>query len=168
MWTLKRLRPEAIPAALEKAERYRLLNQPELAQSICEDILAVSPDHQEALITLILALTDRFSEPRPPSPRQARELLSRLQGDYERAYYAGLIAEREGLAWLRSDKPHATRHAYECLRQAMDFYEQAETLRPHNNDDAILRWNTCVRLLLAHPDLAPAPEIAEASYTLED
>ncbi|MCS7270404.1 MAG: hypothetical protein NZ703_04900, partial [Gemmataceae bacterium] len=121
MWTLKRLRPEAIPAALEKAERYRLLNQPELAQSICEDILAIAPDHQEALITLILALTDRFGEPRPPSPRQARQLLNRLHGEYERAYYAGLIAEREGLAWLRSDKPLAAQHAYQCLRQAMEY-----------------------------------------------
>ncbi|MBA2224856.1 MAG: hypothetical protein WHU94_05385 [Thermogemmata sp.] len=168
MWTLKRLRPEAIPAALEKAERYRLLNQPELAQSICEDILAIDPDHQEALITLILAITDRFQEPRPPSPRQARELLSRLQGPYERAYYAGLIAEREGLAWLRSDKPHSSQHAYACFRQAMEHYETAEALRPQQNDDAILRWNTCVRMLLAHPDLAPPPETAEATYSLED
>jgi hypothetical protein len=168
MWTLKRLRPEAIPSALEKAERYRLLNQPELAQSICEDILAIDPNHQEALITLILAITDRFQEPRPPSPRQARELLARLQGPYERAYYAGLIAEREGLAWLRSDKPHSSQHAYACFRQAMEHYETAEALRPHNNDDAILRWNTCVRMLLAHPDLAPPPETAEATHSLED
>jgi len=50
MAELKRLHKDAIPAALEKAERYRLLNEPGEAESICLDILAVDPDNQRALI----------------------------------------------------------------------------------------------------------------------
>ena len=62
MFELKHIGPEAIPAALDKAERYRLLNQPDAAESICEDVLAVDPDNQPALITLLLALTDQFRQ----------------------------------------------------------------------------------------------------------
>ena len=59
---LKQLHKDAIPAALEKAERYRLLNEPGEAESICLDILAVDPDNQRAIITLLLAFTDRFEK----------------------------------------------------------------------------------------------------------
>src|SRR3954465_15762481 len=97
---LKWLSREAVPAALEKAVRYRLLNEPEQAESICEDVLRVDPHNHEALTTLILALTDRLYGPRPASPHHARELLGRLPEGYDRAYYAGIIAEREGIAWL--------------------------------------------------------------------
>src|SRR5688572_2772035 len=141
MFELKLLSREAIPAALEKAHRYRLLNEPEQAESICEDVLRIDPGHQEALVTLILALTDRFHRPRPTSPRNARELLVRLRNEYDREYYAGLIAEREGIAWLRSDKPRGGQAAYVCFREAMGHYEKAEALRPPANDDALLRWN---------------------------
>ena len=96
MFELKSLTREAIPAALEKAHRYRLLNEPEQAESICQDVLRVEPDNQEALATLILALTDRFWGPRPVPPKAARELLPRLTGAYEREYYAGIVDEREG------------------------------------------------------------------------
>ena len=44
----KPLSPEPCPAALAKAERYRLLNEPGEAESICLDVLAVEPDNQEA------------------------------------------------------------------------------------------------------------------------
>jgi len=121
MFELKSLSREAIPAALEKAHRYRLLNQPEQSVSICEDILRQSPDHQEALTTLLLALTDRFTDARPASPAQVRALLPRLHGDYERKYYAGLIAEREGIAWFKSDKPRCGEAAFHCFREAMEF-----------------------------------------------
>ena len=40
---LKRISQAALPAALAKAERYRLLNEPEQAESICRDVLAVEP-----------------------------------------------------------------------------------------------------------------------------
>jgi hypothetical protein len=158
MFDLKSLHPDAIPAALEKAQRYRLLNEPEQAQSICEDVLRVDGANQEALTTLILALTDRFAYVRPSSPNQARELVSRLVGDYEREYYAGLIAEREGIAWLSSDKPRGGEAAYQCFRDAMTHYEGAEKLRPPANDDALLRWNSCARMIHNHADIAPVDE----------
>jgi hypothetical protein len=158
MFDLKLLSHEAIPAALEKAHRYRLLNEPEQAVSICKDILLLVPDHQEALTTLLLALTDRFSDARPVPPHEARTLLPRLRGEYEREYYAGLIAEREGIAWLRSDKPRCGPAAYQCFREAMSCYERAEVHRPPANDDAILRWNSCARMIMSHPDVAPSSD----------
>lgn len=160
---LKSLTHEAIPAALEKAHRYRLLNEPEQAESICEDVLRLDPQNQEALASLILALTDRFGHSPPVPPRRVRALLPRLHGEYERAYYAGIIAEREGIAWMRSDKPRCGEAAYVCFLEAMKHFEEAEKLRPPANDDAILRWNSCARMIMNHPDLAPAEEIAMTS-----
>ena len=43
MFELKPLSQKPLPAALAKAERYRLLNEPSEAESICQDILAVEP-----------------------------------------------------------------------------------------------------------------------------
>lgn len=168
MFDLKSLTPDAIPAALEKAERYRLLNQPEQAQSICEDVLRIDAANQAALAMLILALTDRFADPRPATPNQARELLPRLTSGYEREYYAGLIAEREGIAWLRSDKPRSGEAAYICFRDAMMHYEAAEKVRPPANDDAVLRWNSCARMIQNHADVAPADEEARQAPPLGD
>ena len=95
---LKQLHKDAIPAALEKAERYRLLNEPGEAESICLDILAVDPDNQRAIITLLLAFTDRFEKTYGVSETQTKELLGRLKSEYERAYYSGIIAEQPGVA----------------------------------------------------------------------
>src|SRR5205085_2843159 len=158
MFKLKTLSREAIPAALEKAHRYRLLNEPEQAESICEDVLHLEPGNQEALISLVLAMTDRFDADRPASPDAVRKLLPRLTGEYEREYFAGLIAEREGIAWLRSGKPRAGEAAYQCFRDGMAHFERAEALRPPANDDALLRWNSCARMIMNHPDVAPAAE----------
>ena len=168
MFELKNLSREAIPAALEKANRYRLLNEPEQAESICEDILRVEPENQEAITTLILALSDQLYGPRPASPRSARALLPRLRSEYEREYYAGLIDEREGIAWLRSEKPRSGAAAYECFRQAMAHFERAEAVRPPANDDALLRWNSCARMIMTYPDVAPVPEAAVATVSMED
>ena len=164
MFHLKSLTREAIPAALEKAHRYRLLNEPEQAESICEDVLRLDPGHQEALVTLILALTDRFDGPRHASPRHARELLQHLRNEYDREYYAGLIAEREGIAWLRSDKPRCGESAYVCFREAMGHYEKAEATRPPANDDALLRWNSCARMIMNNPDVAPVEDTGPLSH----
>ncbi|MEO8648179.1 MAG: hypothetical protein ABI539_03340, partial [Acidobacteriota bacterium] len=62
MFDLKPLDQDAIPAALEKANRYRLLNEPGAAESIYLDILAVEPDDQEALKNIVLAMSDRFGK----------------------------------------------------------------------------------------------------------
>jgi hypothetical protein len=155
MFNLKSLEPDAIPAALEKANRYRLLNEPEQAESICEDILRLQPHNQDALAALILALTDRFQGPRHSTPAAARALLPKLSAEYERAYFAGIIDEREGIAWLRSNRPRCGPAAYDCFRTAMEHFERAEALRPPGNDDAVLRWNSCVRMIQNHPDVKP-------------
>jgi hypothetical protein len=166
MFDLKPLSPAAVPAALEKAMRYRLLNEPEQAESICEDVLRIDPDNQDALTTLILALTDRLAGPRPTSPQQARDLLPRLRGEYDRVYYAGIVAEREGIARLRSGAPRSGAAAYRCLREAMSHFERAEAVRPPGNDDPVLRWNSCARLIAANPDVAPADEAVELAADL--
>src|SRR5262245_22833338 len=100
MFSLKTISPDAIPGALERVERYRLLNEPELAESICEDVLSIEPDNQRALVMLLLALTDQFHNDRAGCMGRARELLDRLHSEYERLYYAGIICERRGLARL--------------------------------------------------------------------
>lgn len=142
---LKPIRAEAVPKALEKAELYRLLNEPAQAESICHDILQVDPTNQPALITLLLALTDQFDRGIPVNRPQ--ELLPRLHGEYERAYYAGLIYERKARVQLNQGLPGAGFVAYDLLCEAMSWYEKAEALRPLGNDDATLRWNACVRTI---------------------
>ncbi len=147
MSELKSLSREAIPTALEKAERYRLLNEPAEAESICLDILATDPENQKALITLLLAVTDRFSKGYGVSDTQAGELLARVKGEYERAYYAGILAERRAKAKLAQGAPGASHYAYDELCEAMRRFEIAEAVRPPGNDDALLRWNTCARMM---------------------
>ncbi len=156
-WTLKPISRDAVPSALEKAHHYRLLNEPSQAASICHDVLAVDSGNQQALITLLLALTDQFG--RVPV-REAREVSAKLTGAYERAYYLGIIAERAARWQLRQGAPGARFDAYEGLREAMTEYERAEGLRPAGNDDALLRWNTCARFLMRHPEVTPRPEEA--------
>jgi hypothetical protein len=150
MFTLKSIAAQAVPGALEKAERYRLLNEPELAESICRDILALEPDHQEALIMLLLALTDQFRGGHAELFAQAEAVLPRLRGEYERLYYTGILWERRALARLSQGGPGSGTTVYQGLRKAMDYYEKAEAIRPPANDDAILRWNTCVRICQRH------------------
>ena len=157
MFELKSLSTEAIPAALEKAERYRLLNEPAEAESICLDVLKADPDNQKALIALLLAVSDRFGKGYGVSDTQAKEFLARLEGEYERAYYAGILAERAP----RPSSPRATsgscHYAYDGFRDAMNWFEKAETVRPHGNDDALLRWNTCARIIIQNK-LVPREE----------
>src|SRR5262245_43431833 len=153
---LKPISTEAVAKALEKAERYRLLNEPSLAESICLDILAILPSHQEALISLLLARTDQFDH--GVAMKSAQEALPGIESEYERAYYAGLIWERQGHADLRQHGLCSNANAYHALREAMTHFERAEALRPQGNDDAILRWNACARLLMSNPEIRPLPD----------
>ena len=153
---VKSISHTAIPEALEKAHRYRLLNEPWQAESICLDVLRIDPANQSALITLLLAITDQFET--GVSLMRAREVLRSMQGDYERAYYAGIISERSGRARMKQGLPGANVKAYHEFADAMRSYEEAEALRPPGNDDAILRWNTCARTLMRHRELHPEVE----------
>jgi hypothetical protein len=154
---LKPLSAEAIPGALEKAERYRLLNEPAEAESICLDVLTADPHNQQALITLLLALTDRFSKGYGVSDTQAKEVLAQIKSDYERAYYSGILAERRAKAQLARGTPGSAHHAYDGFREAMHWFEKAEAVRPAGNEDALLRWNACARLI-AKNQLTPRDE----------
>ena len=158
MFELKLLTLEGIAGALAKAERYRLLNQPWEAESIYLDVLQIDPDNQPALVGLLLALTDQFDQGLPGTVGQAREVLPRLRDDYERAYYAGIICERRAKALLYQAKRGATGMAHDLLLEAKRWYEQAETLRPPDNDDVLLRWNACARLVMRYPQVGTAVE----------
>ena len=161
MFELKPITRSGITSALEKAERYRLLNDPVAAESICLDVLELEPGNQDALISLLLARTDLFVTTPGAGDAAAKEVLPRLASEYDRAYYAGLINERRGKALLAMARPGRQEMAWKCLRDAMDFYEEAGRIKPEGNDEAVLRWNTCARLLNAHPHLAPteSPEV---------
>ena len=155
MFELKPISGESIPDALSKVERYRLLNESWLAESICLDILRVEPDNQQALVALLLSRTDQF--PQGVAPGTAREIVRQLRDPYDRAYFSGLICEREAAATLRRGSPFAGFEAYDSFREAMEWFEKAETLRPPGNDDAILRWNTCARMLMRDSSLRARP-----------
>jgi len=163
---LKSLSREAIPAALEKAMRYRLLNEPGEAESICLDILKTEPENQEAIITLLLALTDRFEKGYGVSDTQAKELLARVKSEYERAYYTGIVAERRAKVKLAQHAPDCRFQAYDLFREAMDWFEEAEKVRPPGNDDALLRWNTCARIIERNK-LVPREEEERVEFPLE-
>lgn len=155
MFQIKPISAGGIAGALQKAERYRLLNEPTAAESICLDILDLEPENQQALIMLLLARTDQFGRAMGSSVTQAREVLPRLASPYSRAYYAGVISERNARAILHAGRPGSAPMAYDAFRAAMDAYEEAERLAAEGNDDARLRWNTCARILNASPGLAP-------------
>ena len=162
---LKPITREGVPAALQKAERYRLLNDSSAAESICLDVLEIEPTNQEALVALLLAITDQFGEEMADGVRRAREVLPRIQDQYERTYYSGIICERRARAQLHRGALGSAEVAAEWFREAMTWYEKAEAMRPHGNDEAILRWNTCVRMLSRH-ERAEGPR--EYEPALED
>ena len=143
---LKKIHPEAIGHALEKADRYRLLNDPEQAESICRDVLAIDPEDEGAKKMLLLALTDQFaSSSKRSRAKEARALAQGLGSEYERHYYTGLVLEREARSYLT--RMLSGTFACEAFLDAMDCYEKAEAVRPTGDDDAILRWNACLRTI---------------------
>lgn len=167
MFELKPLSPAAVPGALAKAERYRLLNEPEQAASICEDILATDNANHDALVTFILALTDCFRAKEGNVMPRLKVLLARLESDYERAYYEGLVAERRGRSILEQGSPGSVLAAGDWLREAMIWYDRADALRPPDNDDVRLRWNACARLFRDRPQLLVRDEERSAITMLE-
>jgi hypothetical protein len=164
MSDFKTISPEAIPRAVQKAERYRLLNQSWATESICLDILEIDPTNQQVLVMLLLAITDQFGRENAELARRARATLERLTDPYQRAYYTGIIAERLAHAQLSSGAMHAEAMAFATLRTAMDAFEKAEQLRQPGNDDAILRWNTCQRTLAGMRRQETGDELYEPTF----
>ena len=153
MFELKPLSPEAVTGALAKAERYRLLNEPAEAESICRDILAIEAGNQPALKILTLALTDQIPKEREAF-QEAISAAGRLAEAYDRSYYAGIAWERRAKA-RHEEGGRGSQHAvHDWIARAMACFAQAEGARQPGNDDALLRWNTCVRFLRQHPQYA--------------
>lgn len=162
MVELKKLHAESAQRAIDKARHYRLLNAPRLAESICLDILEVDPDNQEVLSTLVLALADQFAQPGVAVSRtRVEDVLNRLTDPYARAYHQGLVSERRGIAALAQHTPGYSVHGW--FVAAMELYEKAMELAPEGNEDAILRWNTCARILNRNPGVRPAQEASLTS-----
>ena len=166
MFAPKPISPESVPGALLKAERYRLLNEPYEAESICLDILSIDPENQQALVSLILALTDQIPQDSAAS-NKAISNVNRLGSGYDRSYYEGIIWERRAKARFHGGGPGASEYVYDWLVRAMDLFERAEELRPAGNDDAVLRWNTCARFLQEHSDVLPRGEVVAEPMLLE-
>jgi len=166
-FSLKSIAKNAVDSALEKAVWYRALNEPLEAASICRDILAVDPKNQRAQATLLLALTDQFSRGLGARHREAKDLAAGLESEYEREYYAGIIHERRAKCLYHKGTPGCGHLAYQGLTQAMECYDKARGLHPPDNDDAVLRWNTCVRILESHPDIRPEPTTLSEPVELE-
>ena len=168
MHELKPLSAEAVPAALAKAERYRLLNESEMAESICEDILDTDHDNQPALVVLILAISDQFRQHGVGAHvARARALLPRLGNEYERLYYSGIICERCARAHLAHGGPSSDTLASGWFAKALALFEQSMAVRPAGNDDAVLRWNACARTLDRHPELEPRAEEPRSAVEAE-
>jgi tetratricopeptide (TPR) repeat protein len=159
---LKTISRSCIPEAISKATLYRYLNEPEETESICHDILAADPENQVALRTLGAAITDQFTG--NPSDRyaEAEGVIQRLSDPYERQYYTGLIYERRAKAQMRIGRPPQV--LIGLFKEAMHYFAEAEKIRPPDNDDAVLRWNRCVRLLEAFPQA----QAEQAEPVLED
>ena len=149
--TLKMISQEAIPGAIAKAELYRSLNDPAEAESICRDILAADPANETAKRLLGLALTDQFTGRETDAYREAERVFQGLTDPYERLYYTGLLRERRAKAELIAG--HAPYMVAALLRDALRLFTQAEPLRPRGNDEVLLRWNRCVRLIRSRPEL---------------
>jgi hypothetical protein len=147
MFTPKTISEGTIDDALAKAERYRLLNDPREAESISLDILATAPDNQRAVVSLLLSITDQFKDDLLPNLQRAKALLDRLNTKYSRYYYSGIITERWAKVLLAKDSWCKDRRVHDGLKEAMVWYEKAESVRPPDNESSILRWNACGRII---------------------
>lgn len=155
MSKLKRLSKDAVAGALAKVERYRLLNEPWEAESICRDVLEVDPGNHEAKVSLILALSDQFGAESAAHFDEATKLVDALSSEYDRTYYAGILHERKAKAIFERGGPGSGEVAYEWFVKAMDWYEKAEAIQPAGNQSAALRWNTCLRMMQKHASIRP-------------
>jgi hypothetical protein len=147
---LKAISRAGIVEAVAKAELYRYLNEPEEAESICRDILSVDAGHQLAKRLLGLSITDQFTGYAGDRYTEVEEIFQSLRDAYERSYYTGLLHERRAKVQLRSG--YSAHILLPLVEDAMKCFAEAEKIRPPGNDDSILRWNRCVRLLQGQPD----------------
>ncbi|NQZ54398.1 MAG: hypothetical protein HRT93_09130 [Piscirickettsiaceae bacterium] len=140
------IRISAVAQAIEKAKQYRSLLEPDIAESICLDVLNIDPDNQEVLIIYILALLDQISRSEKQTQIKTIErTIEKLTSQYQRYYYAGLLNERRARHLITQAMSHS--FAYDYFIEALNFYQQAVDKCPEQNDEAILRWNSCIRTI---------------------
>src|SRR5437868_15549351 len=139
------LSKDSIPDALKKAERYRLLGEPDEAESVCLDILQVDPENQDAMVDLILAISDQFGRERRPRVDLAMKVVGELKDEYQHRYYEAVVLERDAPAHIDLDTPPVLVFLRYC--EAMDRFASAATIRPPGDDSAVIRWNACVRAI---------------------
>ncbi len=154
---LKTISKPGIPEAIAKAELYRYLNEPEEAESICRDVLAADANHMLGRRTLGLAITDQFTGGAGDRYDEVERIFRGLAEAYEREYYLGLLHERRVKAQLRAGR--AAHTLLPVLEEAFRCFAEAERLRPPGNDDAILRWNRCIRLLESQPEFTSEQDV---------
>jgi tetratricopeptide (TPR) repeat protein len=160
-YKLKTISTSGIDGALSKAQLYRYLNEPEESESICLDILAADPENQAAKRLLGLAITDQFRGVAADRYPEAEATFKALSDPYKREYYLGILCERRAKAQSRAGRPS---HVWVPLfEEAMKHFATAETIKPSDNEEAVLRWNRCVRLLQTIP-----PKTGEESVSFED
>ncbi len=95
---------------------------------------------------LVLSLTDQFEQ--KVTSKEALHIVEGLPNEYHRAYYSGIIHEREAIAQFRRRPDYRSRRAaYALFQNAMEWYRKAQAIRPADDDEAVLRWNACVRFL---------------------
>lgn len=162
---LKPLRARNLAAAVNLAKHYRDLNQPEEAESICRDILAVEPENEDALRILGLALTDRFPAAWMTLFDEACACFGRLRSPYEQAYYTAIAWERFAKAQVEAGRAHNAVHAFE---EAITRFEAADKLGSPDDPAPILHYNRCVRALLDNPSLREAVSEPHPHYDLGD
>jgi len=160
---LKSISSSGIPGALSKIQHYRYLNQAEEAESICRDVLAADPENQMVLRLLGLSLTDQFTGAMTDRYQEAQSCFEKLASPYERAYYLGILYERRAKSLMKAG--HAAQSMLASFEKAMECFEQAEKIRPAGNDDALLRWNRCLRLIQGIPESVRESEAFEVSDT---
>jgi tetratricopeptide (TPR) repeat protein len=148
---LKTISLEGIAQALAKAQLYRFLREPEESESICQDILAAEPENQAALRLQGLCITDQFKGDLSDRYAEAEGIFRRLADRYAQHYYLGILSERRAKAQLRAGLPSLS--AVSFIEEAMGHFEEAEKIRPAANEEAVLRWNRCVRLLEKLPQV---------------
>jgi hypothetical protein len=159
MRELQNMRSADIPAALALAERCRANAEPEVAESICLDILTADPNQRDALRLLLFVRTDLFGSARPGALERARELLPRFESAYDRAYFEAIICERQARHLLRQRGRRAGHIAYDWFSAAIDQYAEATRIDPAQPEPD-LRRNACIRSIEAHPECEPGREEA--------
>lgn len=152
---LRRITKEGVAAALAKAHRYRVLNDSAAAESICLDVLMVEPENVEAIVMHVLSITDQFDLGRAEDLKRAELAVASLKDAYKAAYYRGIVSERWAKSVLKRNVPRGEEMVWDWIQKAFDAYAKADSLKAAGNDEAILRWNACVRLLEANPGVKP-------------